>query len=93
MTALLAAAITLAALAAASAAPASRSASSASVVERVQYGVDGSYRRFRPACPYGYHLACRTDRAGYQRCGCAPNVFYRPGLGYGWYSGYGIDPY
>jgi hypothetical protein len=35
---------------------------------------DDYYRRgYRPACPFGYHYACRVGPNGYRHCACWPN--------------------
>ncbi len=38
-----------------------------------QAGWDGYYRAYRPACPWGYHYACRRGPYGYPQCACWPN--------------------
>jgi len=56
-----------------SAAPAAglAGAQSATPVTRVGWG--WYYGGYRPACPWGYHYACRLGPYGYRHCACWPN--------------------
>jgi hypothetical protein len=45
------------------------------LIHLAQYWTSGGwyYGGYRPACPWGYHYACRVGPYGYRHCACWPN--------------------